>query len=31
VLNHTNAYRQNVKNFKSSPMMWLDLRKTTIQ
>jgi peptide/nickel transport system substrate-binding protein len=31
VLNHTNAYRTNVKNFKSSPMMWLDLRKTTIQ
>jgi peptide/nickel transport system substrate-binding protein len=31
VLNHTNAYRTNVKNFKSSPMMWLDLRQTTVQ
>ncbi|HEX8030084.1 MAG TPA: ABC transporter substrate-binding protein, partial [Vicinamibacterales bacterium] len=31
VLNHVNAYRANVKNFKSSPMMWLDLRQTTIQ
>ena len=31
VLNHTNAYRSNVKGFKSSPMMWLDLRQTTIQ
>lgn len=31
VLNHTNAYRANVKGFKSSPMMWLDLRQTTIQ
>ena len=31
VLNHTNAYRTNVKGFKSSPMMWLDLRQTTVQ
>jgi peptide/nickel transport system substrate-binding protein len=31
VLNHTNAYRSNVKGFKSSPMMWLDLRETTVQ
>jgi peptide/nickel transport system substrate-binding protein len=31
VLNHVNAYRANVKGFKSSPMMWLDLRQTTIQ
>ena len=30
VLNHTNAYRSNVKGFKSSPMMWLDLRETTV-
>jgi peptide/nickel transport system substrate-binding protein len=31
VLNHTNAYRTNVKGFKSSPMMWLDLRQVTVQ
>jgi peptide/nickel transport system substrate-binding protein len=31
VLNHTNAYRTTVKGFKSSPMMWLDLRQTTVQ
>lgn len=31
VLNHTNAYRTNVKGFKSSPMMWLDLTQTTLQ
>jgi peptide/nickel transport system substrate-binding protein len=30
VLNHVNAYRKSVKNFQSSPMMWLDLRQTTI-
>lgn len=30
VLNHINAYRKSVKNFQSSPMMWLDLRQTTI-
>lgn len=31
VLNHTNAYGVKVNNFKSSPMMWLDLRETTVQ
>lgn len=31
VLNHVNAYRSTVKDFKSSPMMWLDLRRTTVQ
>jgi peptide/nickel transport system substrate-binding protein len=31
VLNHTNAYRTTVKGLKSSPMMWLDLRQTTVQ
>lgn len=31
VLNHTNAYRKNVKGFKSSPMMWLDLRQVSVQ
>jgi peptide/nickel transport system substrate-binding protein len=31
VLNHVNAYRTNVKGFKSNPMMWLDLRETTVQ
>jgi peptide/nickel transport system substrate-binding protein len=31
VLNHTDAYRSNVKGFKASPMMWLDLRRTTVQ
>jgi peptide/nickel transport system substrate-binding protein len=31
VLNHVNAYRKNIKGFKSSPMMWLDLRQTTIE
>ncbi|QIB34251.1 ABC transporter substrate-binding protein [Ancylobacter pratisalsi] len=31
VLNHVNAYRKNVKGFASSPMMWLDLRETTVQ
>lgn len=31
VQNHVNAYRVNVKGFKSSPMMWLDLRETTVQ
>ncbi|MGH0237082.1 ABC transporter substrate-binding protein [Sinorhizobium meliloti] len=30
VVNHANAVRKNVKGFKSSPMMWLDLRQTTI-
>jgi peptide/nickel transport system substrate-binding protein len=31
VQNHVNAYRKNVKGFSSSPMMWLDLRQTTVQ
>ena len=31
VLNHVNAYRKNVRNFRSSPMMWLDLRETTVE
>ncbi len=31
VLNHINAYRKNVKGFQSSPMMWLDLRRVTVQ
>jgi peptide/nickel transport system substrate-binding protein len=31
VINHVNAYRKNVKGFQSSPMMWLDLRKVTVQ
>ncbi len=30
VQNHVDGYRANVKGFKASPMMWLDLRKTTI-
>ena len=30
VVNHANAVRHNVKGFKSSPMMWLDLRKTSL-
>ncbi|WP_051660791.1 ABC transporter substrate-binding protein [Bosea sp. 117] len=31
VQNHVNAFRKNVKGFSSSPMMWLDLRETTVQ
>ncbi len=31
VLNHANVYRTKVKGFKSSPMMWLDLRQTTVE
>lgn len=31
VQNHVNAFRANVKNFRSSPMMWLDLRETTVK
>ena len=31
VINHMNAVRKNVKGFQSSPMMWLDLRKGSIQ
>ncbi|WP_037461500.1 ABC transporter substrate-binding protein [Skermanella stibiiresistens] len=30
VQNHVNAYRKNVKGFHSSPMMWMDLRQTTV-
>lgn len=30
VLNHVNAYRQEVKGFRSTPMMWLDLRRVTL-
>jgi len=30
VVNHANAVRSTVKGFKSSPMMWLDLRETTV-
>ncbi len=31
VLNHVNAYRKEVKGFRSSPMMWLDLRRGTLE
>jgi peptide/nickel transport system substrate-binding protein len=31
VLNHVNAYRKEVKGFRSSPMMWLDLRRVTLE
>ena len=31
VLNHANGYRKTVKDFHSSPMMWLDLRQVSIQ
>ena len=31
VLNHTDAFRSNVEGFKANPMMWLDLRRTTVQ
>jgi peptide/nickel transport system substrate-binding protein len=30
VANHTNAFRKEVKGFRSHPMMWLDLRRVTI-
>lgn len=30
VINHVNAYRKNVENFHSSPMMWLDLRNVSL-
>ncbi len=30
VTNHVNAVSDRVHNFHSSPMMWLDLRKTTV-
>lgn len=29
--NHTNAYRKNVKNFRSSQMLWLDLRNVSVE
>lgn len=31
VQNHVDGYRANVKGFKASPMMWLDLRDTTVE
>ena len=31
VQNHINALRKNVKGFKSSPMMWLDLRQVSLE
>ena len=30
VINHVNAYRKAVTGFKSSPMMWLDLREVSL-
>jgi peptide/nickel transport system substrate-binding protein len=30
VVNHVNAYRNNVQGFHSSAMMWLDLRRVTV-
>jgi peptide/nickel transport system substrate-binding protein len=30
VMNHINAYTSRVHDFHSSPMMWLDLRETTV-
>ena len=30
VINHVNAYRKTVKDFHSSPMMWLDLRNVSL-
>ncbi|MGH7264247.1 MAG: ABC transporter substrate-binding protein [Candidatus Rokuibacteriota bacterium] len=30
VVNHVNAYRKQVQGFKSTPMMWLDLRRVTL-
>ena len=30
VINHANAYRRSVQGFRTSPMMWLDLRDTTV-
>ena len=30
VMNHINAYTNRVHDFHSSPMMWLDLRQTTV-
>jgi peptide/nickel transport system substrate-binding protein len=31
VVNHANAYLGKVKGFKTSPMMWLDLRDATVE
>lgn len=31
VLNHVNAHRKEVKGFRSTPMMWLDLRRVTLE
>lgn len=30
VINHVNAVRKSVKGFRSSPMMWLDLRNVSL-
>jgi peptide/nickel transport system substrate-binding protein len=30
VLNHVNAYRKSVQGFRSTPMMWLDLRRASV-
>jgi peptide/nickel transport system substrate-binding protein len=30
VINHINAFSKSVKNFHSSPMMWLDLRQVSL-
>ena len=30
VVNHVNAYRKAVQGFRSTPMMWLDLRRTSV-
>lgn len=31
VLNHANAYTERLQNFRSHPMMWLDLRNVTLE
>jgi len=31
VMNHVNAHRKHVKGFKSHPMMWLDVKRVTVQ
>jgi peptide/nickel transport system substrate-binding protein len=30
VINHVNAYRKTLQGFRSSPMMWLDLREASL-
>jgi hypothetical protein len=30
-MNFANAYRNNVKGFKTHPYLWLDLRNTTVE